>query len=148
MQRLPVRDFPPGLHRKAPLRGPDPCISLNCPPLPNLGWTVVLVEECEVDPCSGCFPEWPWPGTCGLWRCSNRNCNFWGGGNRDSVCRCPRLRDLVTVHGVNAPFNGRDGYISGTTDVTGSGITLLPIRYTVTVFDARLGLTSRCRSTN
>ena len=61
------------------------------------------------------FQEWPFPGTCDLWECSNRDCDYWGGGPSGTrgKCRCVGLRDLCTAHGCDGWPNGQDGYITG-----------------------------------
>ena len=88
------------------------------------------------------FPTWPFPGTCDLWECSNRDCNYWGGGPTGTrgVCRCAGLLDLCRwIHGYNSWLDGKEGYITGDTGTAPSMSEAphhrSPITYRVVVFD-------------
>ena len=126
------RAWPPARNRKRKMSEPQ-VPRIVAPRLPRLGDRVNLIESADIKACPGCnsgarqsicrgmpmrmseFQEWPFPGACDLWECSNVDCNYWGGvtGLRRE-CSCLGVGDLCIAHGCDAWPNGQDGYIAGT----------------------------------
>ena len=130
------RDWPPSRNRRRRRSEPEMPQSFEetRPRLPRQYDRVNLIESADIKSCPGCNNgarqsicrgmsmrmseegEWPLPGACDLWECSNLDCDYWGGGTGSRrECRCLGvLGDLCIAHGCNETLNGHDGYITST----------------------------------